>query len=679
MTLRAYLDALTAEPGGSLAVHVSGRGAVTVAVDEYLHSDPHPDSPGVRRTRCDWGSGELQAVAAPARLGSHAVTDALPVDSDGTISCWIWPTDLTEEVVLASWTGREQRWSLRLSATGLALVGDGEEYRLDQRIRERIWSFVGVAWGGARELRPTGTTLFASPWGRTGGPFTTEVAGLSVAASTPTLWLGSDGAGTGQLDGRVAGLRVHDCALDIVELSNVMNGTGVPPLVTWDLADRRDPDLAPAAGPGEPLRLVHAPLRSSQVPDPVESSGRALAGNGSVHFHRDDTEDCGWPVGHRVRVPDGAPPGLYAVELTGDAETLELPFVVRGSGEVTLLVPTLTWQAYANLGRDGSWPGLSHYALHSDGSPVAVTTSRRPSQTFAPAARLEVEAGDGFATGVNATHLMMADLYAWWWLHEEFDGRIGVTDDRDLHLRGEAALRDVRVLVLSAHPEYWTGAMLDALEAHLSRGASVVYLGGNGLYWVTSLHPTKPHLMELRRWGGSQTWSIEEVDRQHQFEDRLGGLWAEAGRPPNATVGVGFAGFGNGPSLPFTRTAESYRPELAWLFDGVDANTFGAGGLNTGAGNEFDAYDPALRPAGESVVVASSAPSDPDHFATFEGGGQRAPSPSVRSDVVLTRTPAGGHVLAFSSITASGCLVSRNDTKLARVAGNAVRRMLAER
>jgi N,N-dimethylformamidase len=221
--------------------------------------------------------------------------------------------------------------------------------------------------------------------------------------------------------------------------------------------------------------------------------------------------------------------------------------------------------------------------------------------------------------------------------------------------------------------------MLDALDAHLARGGSVLYLGGNGLYWVTSLHPTKPHLMELRRWGGSQTWSIEEIDRRHQFEDRIGGLWAEAGRPPNATVGVGFAGFGNGPSLVFTRTAASYRPDLSWLFDGLEGDTFGAGGVNTGAGNEFDAFSPGLPASGESVVVARSSPTGPDHFATFEGGGERAPSSNVRSDVVLTRTPAGGYVLTFSSITASGCLVSRKDTALARVARNAVQHMLVGR
>ena len=92
------------------------------------------------------------------------------------------------------------------------------------------------------------------------------------------------------------------------------------------------------------------------------------------------------------------------------------------------------------------------------------------------------------------THLLMADLYAWQWLVAEGVGP-ALIDDRELHLAGIEALQGVDVLVLSAHPEYWTTQMLDALQAYLDRGGSVIYLGGNGLYWVTSLHPTKPHLM----------------------------------------------------------------------------------------------------------------------------------------------------------------------------------------
>lgn len=676
--VRAYLDRLSVPPGGVVQVHGSDIQQAQATVREHLHSDPHPDGPGIVVEDCSWGSATVTAPVVPPDLGSYAVSDgAFSGTSDFTLSMWIWLTDLREDEVLASWRTVSETWSLRVVGSQLTLVGDGAAHVVGQRIRERTWTFVGVAHGAARALHGAGTTVFASVWGRTGGPFMSGSIEADLRPGEPRLWLGALPGGQGQLDGRIAGVRIHRYALDVVELMNVMNGVGAAADAEWDLADRSEPDCAPSLrGAAGELVLFHAPMRSNDGPPPLESSGRAVCGEGSLHFHRDDTEDCGWPVVLRLDVPSTTPAGIYSLRLASGPETFELPFVVSRADEVTLLVPTLTWQAYANLGRDHTWPGLSHYSLHSDGSPVTMTTSRRPTQTFAPSARLEVDAGDGFATGANAAHLMMADLYAWYWLRHEFPDRCGVVDDRDLHAQGPDLLASTKVLVLSAHPEYWTSSMLDALDEYLGRGGSVVYLGGNGLYWVTSLHPIKPHLMEIRRWGGSQTWSIEEADRLHQFEPCAGGLWEDAGRPPNATVGIAFGGFGNGPSMSFVRTPESYDDRWSWIFEGLEGEVFGEGGLNAGAGNEFDVFDPRRTPPGESVVIATSSPKTADHFGTFERRGARAPSPDVHCDVVLTRTPAGGLVLAIGSITASGCLTSRRDVGLARVVSNGVRRML---
>lgn len=677
--MRAYLDRLSVLPGGSLAVHGSDIRQARARVREWLHSDPHPDGPGVVVVDCEWGAGAVDAPYVAPRVGSYAVAaDALAVGTDVTLSLWAWFTDLGSDVVLASWDGASGQWALCVVGSELVLEGGGERYSLQYRIRERTWTFVGVAVAAAERDPGAAAILFASVWGRTGGPFLSGVIGVDARPSHGALWLGTRDRVLGELDGRVAGVRLHHKALDVVDLMNVMNGVGLAADAEWNLADWSDPDFAPRiGGTGGALSLTHAPQRSADVPAPVESSGRPLCGAGSVHFHRDDTEDCGWPLVLNVEVPQTAAPGIYSVELLSGSDAYELPFVVSGARDITLLVPTLTWQAYANLGRDESWPGLSHYSLHADGSPVTVTTSLRPSQTFAPSARLEVDAGDGFATGINATHLMMADLYAWYWLRQQFPGVCGVVDDRALHKFGLDALDGTKVLLLSAHPEYWTSSMLDALDDYLARGGSVVYLGGNGLYWVTSLHPTKPHLMEIRRWGGSQTWSIGEQDRLHQFEACLGGLWEESGRPPNATVGVGFAGFGNGPSMSFVRTPESHDARWSWVFEGVENEVFGGQGLNSGAGNEFDAFDPRRPPPGESVVIARSSPSGADHFGTFERHGTRAPSEEVRCDIVLTRTPTGGLVLAVGSITASGCLTSRRDDGLSRVVRNALLRMLS--
>jgi N,N-dimethylformamidase len=460
-------------------------------------------------------------------------------------------------------------------------------------------------------------------------------------------------------------------------LMSEMNGFGDRGATTWDLADASDPDSAPASRAGvAALQLTNAPARSGVIPAPVDDSGRALAAPGAIHFHRDDTEDCRWPVATEIAVPSDARTGFYSARLRSGDQEFELPFIVSGRSAVTLLAPTLTWQAYANLGRHPDvWPGRSHYSVHTDGSPVFVTTSRKPTPTFAPDARVQVDEADGFLADNGVTHLLMADLYAEYWLTGF--GTHAVMDDRDLHRGGLAALDGVRAIVLSAHPEYWTASMLDAIDAFLERGGSLICLGGNGLYWVTSLHPDKPHLMEVRRWAGSQTSSAAASERMHQFEPRRGGTWTEAGRPPNRILGVSFAGFGGGDPMPYRRTQQSYDEQWSWVFDGVDELVVGAHGLNTGAGNEFDRFDETRVTAGTTVVLATSQPAGADAFGAYEELGVRAPHERVRADMTITRTAAGGLVFSLSSITASGCLpASSPDQGLSRICSNVLNRML---
>ena len=269
-----------------------------------------------------------------------------------------------------------------------------------------------------------------------------------------------------------------------------------------------------------------------------------------------------------------------------------------------LLVPTYTWQAYANLGRDpAQYPGLSHYAVHRDGSPVYITTRLKPAAGHRAATRVEVDGVDSFISGDEATatadasHLLMADLYANWWL-ERTGVEFGAITDEDLHHGGAAVLAGCRALVLSAHPEYWTEKMLQSLSDFLGRGGSAMYLGGNGLYWVTSVHPSRPHLLEVRRRAGSQTSAAPAGEDAHVFEAQPGGTWPGRGRPPDHLVGVGFAGFGWDRAVGYRRTEASYGEHFGWVFAGVEAPVVGTEGLNMGGAVafEFDRYDPGLAP-----------------------------------------------------------------------------------
>ena len=85
-----------------------------------------------------------------------------------------------------------------------------------------------------------------------------------------------------------------------------------------------------------------------------------------------------------------------------------------------------------------------------------------------------------------------------WWL-ETAGYDFEILTDHDLHAEGVAALQPYRSVINCTHPEYYSEAMLDATEDYLSSGGRLIYAGGNGYYWVTSLRDSEPHCIEVRK------------------------------------------------------------------------------------------------------------------------------------------------------------------------------------
>jgi N,N-dimethylformamidase len=222
--------------------------------------------------------------------------------------------------------------------------------------------------------------------------------------------------------------------------------------------------------------------------------------------------------------------------------------------------------------------------------------------------------------------------------------------------------------------------MLDTVSEFIDGGGSVMYLGGNGLYWVTSVDPSRPHLLEVRRRAGSQTSAAPPGEDGHVSDPQRGGTWAERGRPPDQLVGVGFAGFGWDRAVGYRRTEASYGERFGWVFEGVEAPVVGGAGLNMGGAVafEFDRHD-ALRSPRGSEVLATARPTGGGFFRTYEDGPGRAPDPLVRCDMTIRETSEGGLVFALGSVTASGCLpdLHGRTTDLARICTNVLRRALA--
>jgi N,N-dimethylformamidase len=305
--------------------------------------------------------------------------------------------------------------------------------------------------------------------------------------------------------------------------------------------------------------------------------------------------------------------------------------------------------------------GQSFYDVHPDGSGCYYSTSARPILNLRPDYRMWLQ---------NAPRNLSADLYLNDWLeHEGID--FDVITDHDLHEHGSELLADYDLVYTGSHPEYYSERMLTALDDHLASGGSLLYLGGNGFYWVASQAPGRPHLLEVRRGhGGTRTWEVLPGEGYHSTTGEPGGLWRYRGRTPNSLVGVGTASQGwDKKAAAFKRTPDSFRPEAQFVFAGIGPDELiGDFGLimNGCSGDEIDRFDPGKgSPENTLVLATSTGHSDfyqlvlEDILAAKPGLGGTT-CPLVRSDMTLLERPEGGAVFSVGSICFTGSL-SHND------------------
>jgi N,N-dimethylformamidase len=290
-------------------------------------------------------------------------------------------------------------------------------------------------------------------------------------------------------------------------------------------------------------------------------------------FSRRRRSDVQWPEAFRFAAPDDLPSGVYAMRLRTDGAEDHIPFLVappreRASARLALLMPTFSYLAYSNeslditdslrlaprqdmdLNREAyayvAANGLkSTYDLHSDRSGISLGAWRRPIIDFRPKARCRT---------FDAPHQFAADLHLVHWLHAR-GYQIDILCDDLLHAEGADLLVPYRAIVTGTHPEYWTTRMLDARDAWLDAGGRLIYLGGNGFYWVTAVAEDEPELIEIRRYAGTGTWQGEPGEDRLALSEERGGLWRMSGRPPQARLGVGFCGQGFDRGAAYRKTS----------------------------------------------------------------------------------------------------------------------------
>jgi hypothetical protein len=259
----------------------------------------------------------------------------------------------------------------------------------------------------------------------------------------------------------------------------------------------------------------------------------------AIHFHDDDTADVGWPESVALTVPDDWQSGVYALRIRAAGEEDHLPFFVlsprgKATNPIAVLFPTLSYLAYANecvdpaetaalnplydlsLRREelsyAEANGLkSTYDSHVDRSGICFSAVRRPNFDFRPRARSRI---------VAAPRQFPADLYLVDWLEQvgfDFD----VISDFDLHNEGADLLRQYRVVLTGSHPEYWSGAMIEARDGYLQGGGRLMYLGGGRVLLVDSRHQRRwrPDRGSALHWRAHMAGATRRVLAESDWRD----------------------------------------------------------------------------------------------------------------------------------------------------------------
>ena len=324
--------------------------------------------------------------------------------------------------------------------------------------------------------------------------------------------------------------------------------------------------------------------------------------------------------------------------------------------------------------------GRSCYDTHSDGTPVRYSSRRRPIINVRP----------GYPNWLTGSYRHFPqDMYIVEWM-ERTGLSFHVATDEDLHREGEDLLSRYKVIVTGSHPEYWTRRGQDVLEDYLNSGGRLMYLGGNGFYWVTSHDPERPWIIEVRRDNsGTRCWDAPYGERTHVGSLEQGGIWKTRGRGPHGLVGLGFASEGWSKGSGYQRLEASYGGPGATFFKGVNQEVVGDFGhvLGGAAGDEVDRHDVSLGSPEHAHVLASSTPLGNEYQLVIEEqtlalpdqGGQDKPQ-QVRSDLVYFTTDNGGAVFSVGSMSYAGALAWNDyNNNIATITTNVLQAFASDR
>jgi N,N-dimethylformamidase len=724
-----YADRLSVQPGETIRFMVSSElPRYRADIVRLIHGDANPNGPGFKETRIETPvSGDYAGRRQELPFGSYVLVPddpALRLDGSFTITAWVAPTTPGVSFGEPSAQGIVTKWSAA-DAGGYGVFID-EEGRLALRLGDAdggaetlhsepplrawrsaipgasrprphgvptAWYFVAVSYdadAGRVTFVQRPQTAFPGDGTRATVERTTAVR-ATAPNELPLLmaahWsdAGGERKAAGHYNGKIDNPRIYDRALRAAEIDAIERGGGPgDALADWNFsADIESEAVSDRSPRGLHGRTVNAPTRAVTGHTwnaTVMDFKQAREQYGAIYFHDDDLADAGWDVGFELRIPDDLASGIYAARLQTATSEDHVPFFVRPrrgttTARIAFLVPTFSYLAYGRTGQEGAGQ-LSLYSTHADGSGITYSSALRPITNMRPK-----------ITTRNPWQFM-ADTHLIDW----FDAKgfaVDVITDHDLHREGPALLEPYNVVLTGTHPEYTSVQMLDALEAYLTGGGRLMYMGGNGFYWITSLDPTG-RFIEVRREHGTEHWQGAPGETYHATTGEFGGLWRFRGRAPQKLVGVGFTAQGFDRNSPFRRMPGSFDPRAAFIFEGLDESALIGEHpslvLEIGAaGSELDRVDYALGSPAHTLILATSfGHSDAYQHVVEEvntsdsrqGGTENV---LVKADMAYLEYPNGGAVFSTSSIAWSGSLSYNDyDNDVSRITENVLRRFAAD-
>jgi N,N-dimethylformamidase beta subunit-like protein/uncharacterized protein DUF4082/concanavalin A-like lectin/glucanase superfamily protein/fibronectin type III domain protein/Big-like domain-containing protein/BACON domain-containing protein len=358
--------------------------------------------------------------------------------------------------------------------------------------------------------------------------------------------------------------------------------------------------------------------------------------------------DCGnWAVSASWTVPTDAVSGLYVARLvrndTGGAS--QIPFVVRDDSshsDILLKTSDATWQAYNAYG------GNSLYGCTSPcppGNPLAYKGAFSVSYNRPFDGTLTADGGksDPFYAEYQMIRFIERNGYD-----------VSYVSQPDV-AASPSLLLNHKLMISSAHDEYWSGQERANVEAARDAGVSLAFFSGNEVFWKTRWENSTAD-------GGSTPYRTLTTYKDTHFDaptDPVAwtGTWADprfsppgdGGRPPNALTGQEFV-VNSGTSVLTVPAA--YKALRLWRNTAVanlsagQSRTLGAADGDLGYEWDID-VDNGFRPAGE-FDLSSTTVTGVESFTDY---GSKTDSPTTQTHHLTEyRAPSGALVFGAGTV-----------------------------